>query len=143
MTTREILSETRERVERVANIVRRIIGVPDYDRYVAHLHAHNPEMTAAPEHTHTLISATGTFTIGREASSQLVLNHQSISRHHAAITCANGSYFLRDMRSRNGTFINETRLEPDREYLLKPRDHIRIGNMMSYQFLLRPIAPGK
>ena len=99
------------------------------------------KMTTAPEHTHTPISGTGKFTIGRDAASRLVINHQSISRHHAAIACANGSYFLRDMGSRNGTFINETRLDPDRDYLLKPHDHICIGNLVSYQFLLKPIAP--
>jgi uncharacterized short protein YbdD (DUF466 family) len=43
MTTREIVRETRARVERVANVVRRIIGVPDYDRYVAHLQSHHPD----------------------------------------------------------------------------------------------------
>jgi uncharacterized short protein YbdD (DUF466 family) len=43
MTSREILSETRDRIARAANVVRRIIGVPDYDRYVAHVHAHHPE----------------------------------------------------------------------------------------------------
>lgn len=25
-----------------ANVIRRVIGVPDYDRYVAHLQAHHP-----------------------------------------------------------------------------------------------------
>jgi uncharacterized short protein YbdD (DUF466 family) len=25
-----------------ANVIRRVIGVPDYDRYVAHLRAHHP-----------------------------------------------------------------------------------------------------
>lgn len=99
------------------------------------------ETTAAPEHTHTPISGAGNFTIGRDAASRLVINHQSISRHHAAIVCANGSYFLRDMGSRNGTFINETRLASNRDYLLKPHDHIRIGNLVSYQFLLKPVAP--
>lgn len=44
MTTRELVAETRSRVERVANVVRRIIGVPDYDRYVSHLRAHHPEV---------------------------------------------------------------------------------------------------
>ena len=34
----------KERIERVANVVRRIIGVPDYDRYVAHLRAHHPDV---------------------------------------------------------------------------------------------------
>ena len=99
------------------------------------------EMTTAPEDAHTPISGAGTFTIGREATSRLVINHRSISRHHAAITCANGAYFLRDMGSRNGTFINETRLAPGRDYLLKPRDQIRIGDLVSYQFLLKPVSP--
>lgn len=98
-------------------------------------------MTVAPEHTHTPISGSGRFTIGRDAASALVINHQSISRQHAAITCANGSYFLRDMGSRNGTYINENRLDPGREYLLKPHDHIHIGNLISYRFLLKPVVP--
>lgn len=106
------------------------------------LNSQDPDMTATPEHTHTPISQTESLTIGRESSSKLVINHQSISRHHAAITCTNGAFFLRDMGSRNGTFINETRLDPDRDYLLKPRDHIRIGNLINYQFLLRAVAPG-
>jgi uncharacterized short protein YbdD (DUF466 family) len=45
MTSREILSETRDRISRAANVVRRIIGVPDYDRYLAHVHAHHPDAT--------------------------------------------------------------------------------------------------
>lgn len=105
------------------------------------LNSQDPDMTAAPEHTHTPISQTESLTIGREATSKLVINHQSISRHHSAITCTNGAYFLRDMGSRNGTFINETRLDSDRDYLLKPRDYIRIGNLIHYQFLVRPVAP--
>jgi FHA domain len=105
------------------------------------LNSQDPEMTAAPEHTHTPIIQGEALTIGREATSKLVINHQSISRQHAAITCTNGVYFLRDMGSRNGTFINETRLDPDRDYLLKPRDYIHIGNLIHYQFVLRPVAP--
>ena len=46
MSTLEIVRSTRDRVERVAKVVRRIIGVPDYDTYVAHVRAHHPE--AAP-----------------------------------------------------------------------------------------------
>lgn len=42
MTTRELVQATRERVERAACVVRRIIGVPDYDRYVAHVRARHP-----------------------------------------------------------------------------------------------------
>ncbi|MGH2497198.1 MAG: FAD-dependent oxidoreductase [Ktedonobacteraceae bacterium] len=106
------------------------------------LNEQDPDMTVAPAHTHTPISQAESLTIGREAACKLVINHQSISRQHATITCANGIYLLRDLGSRNGTFINETRLAPDRDYPLKPRDHIRIGNLLTYQFLLRPVVPG-
>ena len=43
MTPRELARSTHARVERVANVVRRIIGVPDYDRYVAHCREHHPD----------------------------------------------------------------------------------------------------
>lgn len=45
ITLRDFASVTRSRLERVANVVRRIIGVPDYDRYVAHVRMHHPDMT--------------------------------------------------------------------------------------------------
>ena len=44
MTSREILCQVRNRTSRVADVVRRIIGVPDYDRYLAHAHAHHPDV---------------------------------------------------------------------------------------------------
>jgi NADPH-dependent 2,4-dienoyl-CoA reductase/sulfur reductase-like enzyme len=97
----------------------------------------NPDKTVAPEWVHTPLSQTSAVTIGREAGSTVVINHQSISRRHAEITCVNGTYLLRDLGSRNGTFVNETRLAAGRDYALKPRDQIRIGNLMTYQFQLR------
>lgn len=30
-------------LRRVATIVRTVVGAPDYDRYVAHMHTHHPE----------------------------------------------------------------------------------------------------
>lgn len=45
MTSREILCEVRYRMARTAEVVRRIIGVPDYDRYLAHVQAHHPDAT--------------------------------------------------------------------------------------------------
>ena len=43
MTSRELVLSARERIEAVACVVRRVIGVPDYDRYVAHVRAHHPD----------------------------------------------------------------------------------------------------
>jgi uncharacterized short protein YbdD (DUF466 family) len=45
MTTREMVAEARDRMERIAKVVRRIIGVPDYDLYVEHVRTHHPERT--------------------------------------------------------------------------------------------------
>lgn len=45
MTAREFVREAGARIERGAAIVRRIIGVPDYDRYVAHVRAAHPGAT--------------------------------------------------------------------------------------------------
>lgn len=43
MTSREMVASARESIQRAACVLRRIIGVPDYDRYLAHVHAHHPD----------------------------------------------------------------------------------------------------
>jgi uncharacterized short protein YbdD (DUF466 family) len=35
----------RERLARAACVIRRVIGVPDYERYVAHVRSAHPELT--------------------------------------------------------------------------------------------------
>lgn len=32
-------------IHRCANVIRRIIGAPDYDTYMAHMSSHHPEQT--------------------------------------------------------------------------------------------------
>ena len=39
----ELFASMRNSVRRGAAIVRRIIGVPDYDTYIAHMSAHHPD----------------------------------------------------------------------------------------------------
>ena len=41
MTPREAVHSAREAIDRAACILRRVIGVPDYDIYIAHLRAHH------------------------------------------------------------------------------------------------------
>jgi uncharacterized short protein YbdD (DUF466 family) len=42
MSPRALVDDARRKLDRVACVVRRIIGVPDYDRYLEHLRAHHP-----------------------------------------------------------------------------------------------------
>ncbi len=69
---------------------------------------------------------------GRHPHCQVVLENAAISRYHAQIVEAHGDYFLEDLRSRNGTHINEELVEGRR--LLGENDVIRVCDF-SFRFL--------
>ena len=50
-------------------------------------------------------------TIGRGGESHLKLDHSLISRHHCELYEENGQMMVRDLGSRNGTFIRGQRVE--------------------------------
>jgi hypothetical protein len=57
-----------------------------------------------------LITITG-GTLGREGDTHAIcIQDINISKHHARFTFSNGQYFVRDMGSRNGTYLNGQRL---------------------------------
>ncbi|MCS6804373.1 MAG: FHA domain-containing protein [Acidobacteriota bacterium] len=52
----------------------------------------------------------------------------TVSRQHACLTYQNGQYFIEDLGSTNGTFINRGhRLIPGRRYLVEDGDEIIVG----------------
>ena len=53
-----------------------------------------------------------------------------VSRLHARISYKAGSYFVQDLNSTNGTWVNGRRLEPQQEMLLKYGDSLRLGHLM-------------
>ncbi|MBM4038573.1 MAG: FHA domain-containing protein [Planctomycetes bacterium] len=50
------------------------------------------------------------FTIGKSPASDLALDKLAISRQHCEITNANGVYVIRDLGSRNGTYVEGRRI---------------------------------
>jgi serine phosphatase RsbU (regulator of sigma subunit)/pSer/pThr/pTyr-binding forkhead associated (FHA) protein len=62
--------------------------------------------------------------IGRKGDADVVLNNQHISRHHAKIVKTPEGYFLQDLGSTHGTFVNEARIE---HHVLKHGDKISLG----------------
>ncbi len=49
-----------------------------------------------------------TIVIGRHPDCDIVIDDASVSRHHANITSQDGSFFVMDLGSRNGTFVNNS-----------------------------------
>lgn len=65
------------------------------------------------------------LTIGRGADVDICLPDKMASRIHCGISFWDDAYFLRDFKSRNGTFVNDKRVEVVR---LNPGDRVRIGD---------------
>ena len=74
--------------------------------------------------------------LGRDAHNTIRLEGACISRHHAVLDRTNGEYTIRDLHSRNGTFLND---QPVQEAHLKPGDRFRLGEIeMSYEAANEP-----
>ena len=66
---------------------------------------------------------------GRSSDNQVQIDDLEVSTNHAQITCDVNNegtpiYFLEDLRSTNGSFINETKVEKQQ---LHHKDNVRIG----------------
>lgn len=74
----------------------------------------------------TTLSTTARTTLGRDGTRcELILEDPAVSAEHACVQWENGRFVLYDMASRNGTFVNDARVQ--RQALLDG-DSIRIGN---------------
>ncbi|MBI5877316.1 MAG: FHA domain-containing protein [Chloroflexi bacterium] len=74
-------------------------------------------------------------TIGRQSDNHVVIASDAVSRYHARITQSHMQYFVTDLRSRNGTRLNDKPLEPERAYELQHDDKIQIaGSAAVFQF---------
>lgn len=69
------------------------------------------------------VSADGVI-IGRDPSCDLVLDDPEASRQHARISLSGGQWQIQDLRSRNGTFVEDRRVP---SYSLRGGERIRIG----------------
>ena len=52
-----------------------------------------------------------------------------VSRIHACVVAIEGSYFIKDMGSTNGTFVNHQQLNPYQMYPIRSGDKLRLGNL--------------
>lgn len=69
------------------------------------------------------------ITIGRESDNTVVVDNKLASRHHAMIQKIKNVYFLKDVGSTNGTYLNGAKIPADKYVKLQAGDKITIGNM--------------
>ena len=69
----------------------------------------------------------GRITIGREKDNTIHLDDTLVSRHHALVQKIRDDYFVKDLDSTNGTFVNETAVPKGKYARLRRGDVLRIG----------------
>src|SRR5690242_15727980 len=82
--------------------------------------------------SNTIIELAGeTIVMGRNQECNIVLNVPAVSREHAVIRRINNQFFIEDLKSRNGTFVNNK--EVTARTLLKDNDRIKIcDNLIAF-----------
>lgn len=68
------------------------------------------------------------LTIGRREDADIDLSYDNqVSRLHAHLGCDGNEFWLEDMDSRNGTFVDEERLPPSEKTPIEPGTLFKIG----------------
>jgi signal transduction histidine kinase len=70
--------------------------------------------------------------IGRSPDVQIVIDHEDVSRAHARLwRSSDDTFYLEDLRSRNGTFVGNVRID---RHALRYGDRIRFGSEVEFEF---------
>ena len=79
------------------------------------------------------------MTIGRSADADVMLLDEKSSRVHCGIRFWDGAFFVKDLKSKNGTFVNDKRIDI---HQLVAGDRIRIGGTVFLFEQGEETAPG-
>jgi predicted component of type VI protein secretion system len=78
------------------------------------------------------------FLIGRGEDCQLRPNSDLVSRHHCVLLVGSGGAVIRDLNSRNGTFVNDQKVAGDQA--LQAGDRLTIGQL-KFEVLIKAGEP--
>ncbi|HUI71495.1 MAG TPA: FHA domain-containing protein [Spirochaetia bacterium] len=73
------------------------------------------------------VPITSRITVGRDADNTIELEDSLASRHHAVIQKVKDAFFVEDLNSTNGTFVNGQPVPPGKYARLHRADVILIG----------------
>ena len=69
-------------------------------------------------------------TIGRSPENDIQIKDSSVSRQHMKIFRKEGKFFIKDLQSTNGTFLDGERLRPEKEYGIVEGQPISVAKVM-------------
>ena len=67
------------------------------------------------------------ITIGRDPTNSITLDDMLVSRFHAVVQKVRSDYFIEDLDSTNGTYVNGERIPANKYVRLAPSDTVLIG----------------
>lgn len=65
-----------------------------------------------------------------------------VSRRHARLMREGDTFVLEDLSSTNGTWLNERRLPPRTQFVLRNGDQIRLGQLIMFVYFAAEFRPG-
>src|SRR5713226_651410 len=74
--------------------------------------------------------------LGRATTADVVIDNNDVSRQHLRLTPESGAYRVEDLKSLNGTFVNDVRLKDSQ--LLVNGDRVRLGPTVVLRLELAP-----
>jgi pSer/pThr/pTyr-binding forkhead associated (FHA) protein len=84
---------------------------------------------------HRILLKLAKQTIGRADECEIIIPNSTVSRRHAAIVVTHKAITLVDLRSRNGTFLNDAKVD---QAILRTNDRVRFGTV---EFVVSEVPP--
>jgi pSer/pThr/pTyr-binding forkhead associated (FHA) protein len=79
--------------------------------------------------------------IGRHCKNSSELSkYQTISRKHAQFIYVNNKWFVKDLGSTNGTYLNDMPLEKGKEYEIRDGETIKLSRTVSFTVVIKQVS---
>ncbi|MBM3933537.1 MAG: FHA domain-containing protein [SAR202 cluster bacterium] len=94
-----------------------------------------------PQNGSRIVLSKGVTWIGRATTNNIVVEDSGVSRQHAGIREDRAGYWIKDMGSTNGTYINGLRVRGEGQRL-QDNDRIELGSNGSVAWVFKLPAQG-
>jgi pSer/pThr/pTyr-binding forkhead associated (FHA) protein len=72
-------------------------------------------------------------TIGRSNKCDFIIAHEGISREHLQLECTDGYFYVKDLNSKNGVYIDGTKIEANQRILYLSTLTLTFGSVQSLE----------